>query len=1100
MTLIDDYLKEQITYSKKYGDRTIVLMQVGHFYECYGVDNAEEQTNSANLYRLSNILDIQMTRKNKNIKETSRKNPLMIGVNIYSIDKYIQILLNNNYTSVLIEQTSEPPYVERKVTNIYSPGTNVQYNLKGETNNLMCIYIESPKALNYSKNIMCVGIATIDLSTGKNNVFEAYSNPDDTNLGLDEIFRFIQTYDPKELIIIKKNLNKSNDFLSNYLDLNRRVVHFKEDTDVNPEYYELNYQKTMLERIFPKKGMLSIIEYLDLENKPFGLLSYIQVLDFAYEHNATIVDKICKPNIVETKKQLTLTNNCINQLNLVEHSATQSLNCKYNSLFSVLNNASTSIGTRLLRERMLNPILDTKSLNTRYDYIESMMGRTTLTDSVNYSGNDTKSNDGNSQSVNMYKLYENNLVKIQDIERLHRKLGLGMLQPADFASLDFSYEHINNILDIKNDNLNSLRPSPIIIGDFNAFIEKYNTDFNIDEIVKYHLDKINTSFFKKGVVPEIDMIQSKIDNYHYMFDTIIKKLSKYIDSGTIPAKKSGKMQTLLRLDNNDRDGYYISLTTKRSALLKKNLIKENYPVLEIKFTNKVVEIDTQTLETKTATKPNVKIMNTFLKDLSNKLVACENEIHDMCRQKFLEKLIEYDNKWGETLKIICDYVANIDLIKSIAKTSLNYGYVRPKIVESVESITNSESKSFIKATALRHPIIERINTDTNYVPNDICLGTGNNNLDDNNSVNNNNDNNDNKTTGILLFGTNASGKSSLMKAVGVNIIMAQAGFFVAAKEFSYYPYEYLFTRINNNDNIFKGESSFAVEMGELRSILKRANSKSLVLGDELCSGTENISALSIFSSSVVNLDKRYTNFIFATHLHDLCKIPQVTQLKTIKMFHLKVIFNEETGELIYDRKLEPGNGPTIYGLEVCRAMDMDAEFLKLSEQIRKQILGQSQQLLDPKKSHYNAKVFVHDCSVCQQKAEDVHHIKFQCTANENNIIESHIVKDTKSNLVPLCKKCHNEVHNGSLEISGYLQTSDGIKLDYKYLTKDVVEVKKSKNKKLTEEQIEIINEFNELNKTKTIKITQREALIYLEKTHAIKISTSTYSKIIKGKY
>ncbi len=106
MTIIDDYLKDHTTYSKKYGERTIVLMQVGHFYECYGVDNAEEQTNSANLYRLTDILDIQLTRKNKNIKENSRKNPLMIGVNIYSIDKYIQILLNNNYTSVLIEQTS----------------------------------------------------------------------------------------------------------------------------------------------------------------------------------------------------------------------------------------------------------------------------------------------------------------------------------------------------------------------------------------------------------------------------------------------------------------------------------------------------------------------------------------------------------------------------------------------------------------------------------------------------------------------------------------------------------------------------------------------------------------------------------------------------------------------------------------------------------------------------------------------------------------------------------------------------------------------------------------------------------------------------------
>ena len=78
-----------------------------------------------------------MTRKNKSISENSRGNPLMIGVNIYSIDKYIQILLNANYTIVLISQTCETPYVKREVTNIYSPGTNIEYATKGNTNNLV---------------------------------------------------------------------------------------------------------------------------------------------------------------------------------------------------------------------------------------------------------------------------------------------------------------------------------------------------------------------------------------------------------------------------------------------------------------------------------------------------------------------------------------------------------------------------------------------------------------------------------------------------------------------------------------------------------------------------------------------------------------------------------------------------------------------------------------------------------------------------------------------------------------------------------------------------------------------------------------------------
>ena len=67
---------------------------------------------------------------------------LLLGKLINYIDKYIQILLNNNFTSILIKQTSDPPFVERKVTNVYSPGTNIVYNSVGETNNLVSIYIE----------------------------------------------------------------------------------------------------------------------------------------------------------------------------------------------------------------------------------------------------------------------------------------------------------------------------------------------------------------------------------------------------------------------------------------------------------------------------------------------------------------------------------------------------------------------------------------------------------------------------------------------------------------------------------------------------------------------------------------------------------------------------------------------------------------------------------------------------------------------------------------------------------------------------------------------------------------------------------------------
>jgi DNA mismatch repair protein MutS len=82
--------------------------------------------------------------------------------------------------------------------------------------------------------------------------------------------------------------------------------------------------------------------------------------------------------------------------------------------------------------------------------------------------------------------------------------------------------------------------------------------------------------------------------------------------------------------------------------------------------------------------------------------------------------------------------------------------------------------------------------------------------------------------GILLYGLNSAGKSTLQKSVGINIILAQIGYFVAATEFNYYPYKSLMTRITSNDNLFKGLSSFALEISDLRAILKRSNENTLI--------------------------------------------------------------------------------------------------------------------------------------------------------------------------------------------------------------------------------------------------------------------------------
>ena len=359
------------------------------------------------------------------------------------------------------------------------------------------------------------------------------------------------------------------------------------------------------------------------------------------------------------------------------------------------------------------------------------------------------------------------------------------------------------------------------------------------------------------------------------------------------------------------------------------------------------------------------------------------------------------NLYEEYQNILNKIISNLEIIDystTNAYNSVLYKYSKPII-----SQTNNNSHLDMKE--VRHPIIEIINEDIKYIPNDIKLGMSDN--------------------GILLYGMNSSGKSSLMKSIGLNMIMAQAGMYVACKSLKYYPYCKIYSRIPGGDNLFKGQSTFVGEISEIRNILKSADSRTLVIGDELCSGTETNSAISIVSAGIINLIEKKSSFIFAAHLHELATLERITELENLKIKHLSVKYIEDTNTLVFDRKLKDGAGESVYGLEVCRSLDLDDDFMKLATLIRKEIMG-TDILLRDKKSKYNSKVIMDKCKICNVKnATETHHIKFQRDADENGFIE-HFHKNKKFNLICLCEDCHNKIHNGDLEIFEAILTSNGI--------------------------------------------------------------------------
>ena len=939
--IIDEYLDYTKTYKEKYGERCIVLMQVGSFFEIYTItDNITDNE----VFIIADLCSIQTSRKNKAISEVSRTNPIMAGFPLHSISKFTQILLNNNYTIVLVEQVTEPPNPKRAVTEILSPGANINISNK-QSNYMMVIFYE------IINGFVIAGISGIDLSTGKTFVYEVGSTKQDPEFAHDEIFRFISTYNPIELVILSAQLkDEDKKAILKKLNINKILVHYKWE---NCEYINffnsiINQKEILNKAFFVKKGLISIIELLNLERFTIARVAFCCLLQFAYEHNSDIIKELQEPEIFENSKNMTIEYNSAVQLNILR------LYQNDKPLMDILNKCITAFGARAFKDKLLLPMTNIENIKKSYDDIDFLLKNKIF------------------QNIRKY------LSNIIDLERMKRKMVLNKMPPLEWIvfneSLDSTVK-IYNELNINNANIN--------LKDITDIISYFNNIIDLDKASKYNLaDKSNLgNFFKQGINPEIDELVSKSEECY-------KKIENYVDNIN---KLGTNDSTFCKIDNNDREGYYIIMTKKRYETAS----KQNKKLMSC-FNTKSM-----------ATSQNYKITNNEITKVSNNIISYSDKISQLVLTSYTKFMNDFITNNNERLDNIIKYLTRVDIASCCAKNAFEYCYVRPDI----DTEKTQRKSSFISMKNMRHPIIERIQDDIEYVGNDLDLNKD----------------------GILLYGINASGKSSFMKAIGLNIIMAQSGMYVAAESMSYYPYNSIFTRISGMDNIYKGMSSFTVEMTELRNILQRCDKYSLVIGDEICCGTESISGISIVASGIDTLIKKGSCFIFASHLHELTKITCISKHikdKSLSVKHIRITIDDKN-RIIYDRKLQDGQGSKIYGIEVCKSLDMPLDFMKNAEKIRKEVEGINKDIVKNRKSRYNSNVIVDKCKICDNVAEETHHIVYQEKANDEGYL-SNYHKNSKHNLVALCKECHRKEHSGELKIKGYIATSNGVILDYTF--------------------------------------------------------------------
>jgi DNA mismatch repair protein MutS len=185
-------------------------------------------------------------------------------------------------------------------------------------------------------------------------------------------------------------------------------------------------------------------------------------------------------------------------------------------------------------------------------------------------------------------------------------------------------------------------------------------------------------------------------------------------------------------------------------------------------------------------------------------------------------------------------------------------------------------------------------------------------------------------------------------------------------------------------------------------------------------------------AGIQQLYKCKSSFIFATHLHEIVNYDEITSLDSVKLKHMSVVYDKENDALVYDRKLNDGPGNSMYGLEVCKSLNLPQDFLDNAYEIRMKYHPESRSLLSLKTSRYNSKKIMGLCEKCDKNmGTEVHHLQHQRNADESGFIttsDTIFHKNNLANLMTLCEKCHNEEHVTSKKGGKRVKTTKGTQI------------------------------------------------------------------------
>ena len=522
--LTQTYFDLQRHFEEKYGSDTVVFIEIGTFYEVYEINNDDEQIGKAK--EIAELLNIQLTKKNKSIIENSDKNPLLAGVPAVSFERYLNRLIQEQkYTVIVVKQKGNPPKISRYISQIVSPGTNFEHIVDNDDNFIVSILVDK------YKDIYTVGYSAIDVTTGKTWLYETHSTSEDQSYALDEVFNLLTVYRTSEIVITFLDGITEQRHVMQYLEIPEHY-HYS----VNNQRPKIDFQNKLFKEVYQIQSLLSPIEHLDLERSPMITESLAILINFVIEHDYHIVQKMSMPRLIDNRRFMYLGNNALEQMGII------SKDIKEFTLLKMIDKSSTAIGRRLLKERLLNPIMEKNELNRRYNLIEK---------------------------VSSHIRYLDELMRgIYDLERLSRRLKLGRLHPFEMNHVFDSMQSVKELmLYVKR---HKLQKTPFHESEVDEFLRDINKSIDLDISRRFTNNSVDENFLMNGVDETIDTLVKENNIMLIAFSDIIKKIETILEKSGV--NSSNKLITLGLLE---KEGYYISLSKNRFSMIESEFKKDD---------------------------------------------------------------------------------------------------------------------------------------------------------------------------------------------------------------------------------------------------------------------------------------------------------------------------------------------------------------------------------------------------------------------------------------------------------------------------------------------------------------------------------------------